>query len=244
MNLGLVAFLFQVPSPSAPQATPPFAVGEILEYSARYGMLRPGTARLAVVKVDTVRGVPSWVFSFTFEVSLLRLYSNRSELTSWTGQSDFVSRRFLKEIEEKGKRRVEDFAIFPDSGFYRRGSDTLTHPASAAPIDDVAFFYFIRTTPLVVGQTYTYDSYYRKAVNPVSITVLKRERMTLPDGSKRECLVIRPVVEDRNGMFAKRAKARIWLTDDAQRLPVQIESTYSFGTVKLVLSRITLGRGQ
>jgi hypothetical protein len=243
MTILLLALLLQSPlQPAIPTITP-FAVGEVLEYSARYQMFRPGSARLAVVKVDTIRGVPSWVFSFTFEVSLLRLYSNRSELTSWTGQPDFVSRRFLKEIEEKGKRRHDDFAIFPDSGFYRRGTDTLTHPTSAAPIDDVAFFYFLRTTPLVVGRTYSYDSYYRKAVNPVTITVLKRERMTLPDGSKRECLVIRPVVEDRNGMFAKRARARIWLTDDAQRVPVQIESTYSFGTVKLVLSKITPGRG-
>jgi hypothetical protein len=242
MKLAWLALLLQQPSPPATLAAP-FAVGEVLEYSARFQMFRPGSARLAVVKVDTIRGVPSWVFSFTFDVSLLRLYSNRTELTSWTGQTDFVSRRLLKEIEEKGRRRRDDFVIFPDSGFYRRGTDTLTHPTSAAPIDDVAFFYFLRITPFAVGRTYNYDSYYRKAVNPVTVTVEKRERMTLPDGSKRECLVIRPVVEDRNGMFAKRAKARIWLTDDAQRIPVQIESTYSFGTVKLVLSRITPGGG-
>lgn len=220
--------------------TTPFAVGETLEYSARYGILRPGSARLAVAAIDTVRGVPAWRFSFEFEVAVLGLFANSTELTSWTGIADFASRRFLKNITENGRVHRDDFAIFPDSGYSRRLPDSSTSPTSARPIDDVAFLYFLRSTPLRAGESYSYNTYWRPTANPVTVRVLGTETITLPDGSKVACLVLHPIVEERNGMFARRARARLWLTDDERRLPVQIQSTYSFGTVKLVLTRVSI----
>jgi hypothetical protein len=94
-------------------------------------------------------------------------------------------------------------------------------------------------TPLEVGQKYTYDRYFKKETNPVTIEVLKRERMELPDGSKVQCLVLHPVI-DTKGMFSKRSDTRIWLTDDARRLPVQIRTKFPFGTITLRLRDMVL----
>ena len=41
--------------------------------------------------------------------------------------------------------------------------------------------------------------------------------------------------------FADRAEARLWLTNDVRRIPVQIRSKYSFGTVTLRLESMQLG---
>lgn len=238
MRLGL---LFQLTAgvPGA-ASTSPYQVGEVLEYSAHYSLFRPGSARLEVAGIDTVRGVPSWRFGFRFDVSFL-MFSNHSVFTSWTGVADFSSRRFVREVEEKGKRRRDEYTIYPDSGFSRSAADTTAWPTPANPIDDVGFFYFLRSTPLVVGQTYRYQNYWRLAQNPATVEVLSRRTVTLPDGSKVPVLVLHPMVEAPKSMFSKRSRARLWLTDDARRLPVRIESTYSFGTVKLVLTKISSG---
>ncbi len=44
----------------------------------------------------------------------------------------------------------------------------------------------------------------------------------------------------RKMMFADRAEARLWLTNDVRRIPVQIRSKYSFGTVTLRLENMQL----
>jgi hypothetical protein len=83
------------------------------------------------------------------------------------------------------------------------------------------------------------DRYFRKEKNPVTIEVVKREKMELPDGSKVPCLVLHPVI-DTKGMFSKRSDTRIWLTDDARRLPVQIRSKFPFGTITLRLKEMVV----
>ncbi len=220
-------------------APAPFGVGETLVFRGKYNFLRPCCATLAVEAIDTVRGVPSWRFSFNSRISILGLFTSESQLTSWTGLHDFVSRRFLKVMSDTKPPR-QDFLIYPDSGFFRRNSDTTTRATSAAPVDDVAFFYYIRRVPLEVGKTYAYHNYWRKNQNPVMVSVLKRELMKLPDGSMVNCLVLYPIVDEKNGMFSKTSNARLWITDDARRIPVQIRSTYFFGDITLILDRMTL----
>lgn len=217
----------------------PFGPGEILEYSGRWKFLRPGWARLEVLNSEPVRGVPSWHFKFTSHISAAGLFKNDSELESWTGQRDFISRRFLKVVREGGGTKREDFRIHPDSGFWRQGSDTTTYPTSGQPLDDVAFFFFIRTQPLEVGRTYRFDRYWRKDKNPVTIRVLRRELVDMPGGMRTNALVLHPIVNESNGMFQESRNARIWLTDDWRRYPARIESNYSFGKVSLVLTRVT-----
>jgi hypothetical protein len=220
----------------------PFGVGEVLEYSARYKFLRPGSARLEVASVESVRGVPSWHFKFTSKISYRPFFRNETQLESWTGVRDFISRRFLKVVKDGGDTEREDFRIHPDSGFFRRGADTGTKAISDNPLDDVAFFYFIRTQPLVVGQTYRFDRYWRKDRNPVTIRVLRRELIEMPGGVRTNALVLHPIVNEQNGMFEADKDARIWLTDDWRRYPARIESNYDFGKVSLVLTRVTPNR--
>ena len=64
--------------------------------------------------------------------------------------------------------------------------------------------------------------------------------MDLPDGTKVDCLVLNPIVGDKT--FSKRADARLWITDDARRIPVQIRTT-QYGTITLRLQKMTPAPG-
>ena len=224
----------------APAAKPipdyPFKVGERFQYSAKLGMLRLGTAWMSVNGTDSVRGHESFVFEFGIDASA-PFYKSTNVMRSWTGTEDLISRRFKQDLVENGKQRPKYFEIFPDSLIYTQERREGSKPTVANPLDDAAFFYFLRTIPLEVGKKYSYDRYFKKDLNPVTIKVVKRERMELPDGTKVNCLVLNPVVGEE-GVFSPKAQAMLWMTDDAQKIPVQITSKLPFGKVTLKLEKI------
>jgi hypothetical protein len=228
----------QAAAPVTPVASYPFAVGEKLSYSAKLGMLTLGSGTLEVASIDTVRGVESFRLRFRLRGKTM-FYSLDDVLESWVGTSDMTSRRFVQDFVENDKTYKRQFEIFPDSGFFRERGRDATEATPADPLDDAAFFYFVRMTPLEVGKKYSYDRYFRKNKNPVTIEVVKREKMDLPDGTKAQCLVLHPTI-DTKGLFSKRSETLIWLTDDARRLPVQIRSKFPFGTITLRLKDMEL----
>ncbi len=223
-------------SPAKTMADYPFAVGETFNYSVKMGMLNLGSASMSVAQLDTIRGIETFLFRFTLEGGVLG-YRLNTVMNSWVGTSDFISRRFRKDADEDGKERHSHYEIFPDSGFYRLNDQDAALATPDRPLDDAAFFYFLRMMPLEVGKTYQYHQYFRKEKNPLTVKVLKKERMELPGGRKVECLLLHPVIQTR-GLLSERSDARFWVTADSLRVPVQIRSKFPFGTITLRLTEI------
>ena len=231
----------QVEAPRVDPASYPFKVGERFQYAAKLGLIRLGTAWMSVTGIDTVRGNESFVFEFGLDASA-PFYKSKNVLQSWTGTQDLISRRFHQDLVENGKPRKRYFEIFPDSLFYTQLNREGTKPTVTNPLDDAAFCYFLRTLPLELGKTYKFERYFKKELNPVTITVVKREKMEMPDGKEVNCVIINPVVGE-DGLFAARSKAMLWITDDEQRVPVQIKAKLAFGAVTLRLEKISSEAG-
>jgi hypothetical protein len=234
--LAALAGLLTTPVATPEPAAYPFRVGERLQYAAKLGILRLGTAWMSVNGIDTVRGAETFVFEFGLDASA-PFYKSRNVLQSWTGTQDLISRRFRQDLVENGKERKRYFEIYPDSLIYVQEQRPGSKESVANPLDDAAFFYFLRTIPLEVGKTYKYERYFKKELNPVTIKVVKREKMEMPDGKDVPCIILNPVVGEE-GLFAPRSQAMLWLTNDERRLPVQIRAKLPFGTVTLRLEKI------
>jgi uncharacterized protein DUF3108/glycosyl transferase family 2 len=211
----------------------PFPVGERLVYGARYGPFSVGTATMQVAGIDTVRGVETVHFVFLIDGGAL-WYHIHQNLESWVGRRDFHSRRFINQTEEKGKAWERRFEIYPDSGFYREAGRDSAVATVPDPLDDAAFLYWIRTVPLEVGKRYEYARYFRPERNPVIVEVLKRERVGVA-GKKWDAIVIQPRIPNGGGIFAEKADARMWLSDDSLRIMLALQSKFSFGQVTLKL---------
>ena len=219
-----------------PPVAVPFLVGERLVYGARYGPFSVGTATMQVAGIDTIRGVEAVHFVFLIDGGAL-WYHIHQNLESWVGRHDFRSRRFLNQTEEKGKTWERKFEIYPDSGFYREAGRDTTVATVTDPLDDAAFLYWIRTVPLEVGKRYEYRRYFRPERNPVIVEVLKRERVGVA-GKKWDAIVVRPRIPNGGGIFAEKADARMWLSDDSLRIMLALQSKFSFGQVTLKLKEI------
>lgn len=216
-----------------PSSPVPFPVGERLVYAARLGVFSVGEATMEVAGVDTVRGAETVHLRFHIEGGALWYHLDQT-LESWVGRADFRSRRFSNHTEEKGKRWQREFDIFPDSGFYREAGRDSTHPTVTDPLDDAAFLYWIRTVPLKIGERYEYRRYFRVERNPVIIEVLGRDRVNVA-GRKWDAIILRPKIPNGGGIFAEKADARMWLSDDRDHIVLGLQSKFSFGTMTLKL---------
>jgi hypothetical protein len=229
-------------APTAPTPVP-FRVGERFDYVTRWSGFSVGSASIQVAALDTLRNRPVYRLRYTMNAAdPLGLYRISSTFESWTTVAGLQSLRFRQDNTEKARRFVRQFEIFPDSASYRQ-SEPESLPAQsgvAEPLDDASVLYFLRSVPLEIGKTYRFNRYFRADRNPIVVKVLKREVLDLPDGTRAPCLVLNPVVGER-GLFSPRAEARLWLTDDLRRIPVQIRSSQPYGQVVLRLQRMILG---
>jgi glycosyltransferase involved in cell wall biosynthesis len=215
-----------------------FPIGEHLRYSAKYGPFSVGEATMEVVGLDTIRGVETIRFRFHIQGGALWYHLDQL-LESWVGRADFRSRRYINDSEERGRKRHNRYEIFPDSGYYREEGVDTAKATVPEPLDDAAFLYWVRTLPLEVGHRYEYNRYFRPDRNPVIIVVEKKERISVA-GRKFNAIVIRPIIPKGRGIFAEQAEAHLWLSDDAQRMMLAMQSNFSFGTVTLKLKEFSV----
>ena len=209
----------------------PFGVGERLEYEVRFGALRVGSGSMEVAGLQQVRGRDAWHTVFTVRGGTF-FYRVNDRNESWIDVHTFNSLRFNQDLNE-GSRDVErQFEIFPERSVFSENGEA-EQPSVANPLDDGSFLYFLRTIPLVVGETYSFQRYFRPDRNPVTIRVLRRERVSVPAG-EFNAIVVQPVIKSK-GIFSENGHAEVWLSDDANHIMLQMKSGLSFGSINLYL---------
>jgi hypothetical protein len=215
----------------------PFSVGEKLEYEVRFGSMKVGNGSMEVQNIQDVRGRPSWHATFRYSGSMLMLKVNDSHET-WFDVETLSSRRFYQNIDNPGYDRTRRYEIFPERGMFREG-DKAEEPTVQQPLDDASFLYFVRTLPLEVGKTYTFQRYFKAQGNPVTIRVLRKETVRVPAG-QFNTVVLQPTFRSK-GLFSEGGKAEVYITDDASRLMVQLKSKLSIGSINLYLKSHNAG---
>jgi hypothetical protein len=222
--------------PAAPPAVVPmavpFAAGEHLEYDVKFGFLHVGGGTMDVAGIDSVRGRAAWHTVFHVHGGTL-FYKVNDRLESWMDVSNLVSLRHWQELSEGRRERQRKFEILPERGVViEEGKAEM--PTVAEPLDDGAFLYFVRTIPLEVGHTYQFDRYFRPDRNPVTIRVLRREHISVPAG-EFDAIVLQPIIKTK-GIFSEGGRAEVWLSDDSNRIMLQMKSKLPFGSLNLYLT--------
>ena len=222
------------PAAAGSRAKVPFGVGERMEYEVRFGRVKVGNAHMEVVALENIRARPSWHTAFWVRGGNF-LYRVNDVYESWIDAETLSSLRFVQELEEGGKHTERRFEIYPEREVFIQTNkkDPKEEKSVRQPLDDGSFLYFIRTIPLVVGQTYDFHRYFRPDRNPVRIKVLRKERVRVPAGTFN-AIVVQPVIKTK-GIFSENGHAEIWLTDDDRHIMLQLKSRLSFGSLNLFL---------
>jgi hypothetical protein len=226
----------------------PFAVGEEMQYDLRakwFVVTGKGTASLRVEAIDTVHGFPTYRLVMAMKGGI-SAYHIDDVHKSWLDTAQLFSRRFYQKIDQTTFNRDRTFDFYPDSMRYADLAkigrpDGTAELASAQPLDDVSFLYYMRMVPLEVGREYSMSRYYKSEGNPVSVRVLRTERITVPAG-EFPAIVIRPTIRTDNGLFSKGGEAEVWLSNDARRIPLKVRAKISIATMTMELRSYTPGR--
>ena len=205
----------------------PFAVGETLQYEATLGVFPIGTASVTVTAKTRERGKEAFVFSATGQGGPPGIRA-RYDLKSWVGTGPFNSLRFDRRLVQGNSVQEEHYQIIPDSSRYRVEGQPQEWVAPSNPLDELAFLYYLRTMPMKVGETYRLSRYFKTGYNPIQVSVVSRGSVRLPSGASVPVLVVE--VSSRGTIVGVR------FTDDARRLPVQLDLPLPYGSVTLELT--------
>lgn len=97
-------------------------------------------------------------------------------------------------------------------------------------LDTLSGIYYLRNRNLVIGQTETLHIFDSETYAAVPVEILRREEIRLPNLTKVDTLVVRPL-QKTAGMFRHSSELMIWLTNDSYKVPVKIVATIALGTV-------------
>ncbi len=215
----------------------PFAVGEELTYKATFGGLPAGSARMRVDGVETVRGRKAYHVLFSIDGGV-PFYRVHDRYESWIDAQTLASLRHRQNISEGRYQRNTTYEIFPERASYQKDDEPM-EASVVNPLDDGSFVYAVRAAGLRVGETRRDDRYFRPDRNPVILTGLRYDTITVNAGTFAT-VVVRPSIK-ANGLFSENGDAQIWFSDDASRYPVQVKTKFSKFSLTLTLQSVIAG---
>ncbi len=216
----------------------PFRVGETFNYTAKFNFIPAGTAKLKIVSLDTVDNIPSFHIQYSARTGSLgdRLFKIRDKVDSWIDEKGLFIHRQIKTIRQGDYRKKSSTKLFYADSFAVVNNDSI--PISETVFDPYSLFYYLRTIPLILGETLNMVTFDNGSFTDFQLRVDKRESLSGPAG-KFKCLVINPFKNGKT-LLKNEGDMTIWFSDDARRIPVQILVKLKYGTMKLKLKSFSL----
>jgi len=216
----------------------PFRVGETLNYIAKFNFIPAGTATLKVVSLDTVNNIPSFHIQYSARTGSLadKLFKIRDQVDSWIDEKGLFIHCQVKTIRQGNYRKYSNTKLFYADSFAIVNNDSI--PISGTVFDPYSLFYYLRTIPLILGETLNMITFDNGSLTDFQLRVDKRESLSGPAGTFK-CLVINPF-KDGKTLLKNEGAMTIWFSDDARRIPVQILVKLKYGTMKLKLKSFSL----
>ena len=226
----------------------PFAPGERLTYTLSWGKIAAGTAVMEVAERQTFSGRSVLKLLHTARsnnfVSVFYPVNNRVE--SLLDEDGIYSQRLM--FNRREGRRKNDIEILFDQIQHRaivtKDGNTETLEVPARVQDTLSVLYFFRTLPGTALQTSTtVDVHHDKKNYRLELRVEGTERMKTPLGEVDTVRIL--AIMPFKGLFMNEGNIRIWVTNDAARIPVFMKAKVMIGSVTAALTSVegtTLGR--
>lgn len=218
-----------------------FKPGEVLEYRIRYGLIEAGKAKLEVKELTKRSGRPSYhVVGTGRSVGMTEwFFKTRDRYESFIDAEAMVPWEFIRDVNEGGYE-INRHLIFDQ---YAQTVKDLKAPHKgefkyeAYAQDMISAFYFARSwdaTKLKSGDEISFTMFLDHEQFPFKLIILGRKDIKTEWGTI-PCLALRPKLQEGR-VFKEEEGMTIYVSDDANKIPVLIESSLFIGTVKVELS--------
>lgn len=227
-----------------------FVIGEKLTFKLRYGFITAGYAEMMAGREIYKDSVDAYHFQTKARSAggFSWIFKVKDVVNSYINPVDFTSIYFEKKLREGSYRadlltnylHRDSLAIVKyiryKSNMKVRTKTTYRVKVPPDVQDILSSFYYIRTQNLEVGKSIFLTNHEKKKVYPLEIRVYKKETVEVKAGKFR-CLVIEPLIKGE-GLFNKKGRLRVWLTDDKYKIPVQMTTEVVVGHITSELIKI------
>ncbi len=221
-----------------------FGPGEKLVFTLEFGAVTAGTGILEILpfaKIDAHK-----CYQFRAEAKSAKgfdyIYKVRDRIDSFVDSVMFVSHRFTKRLREgnyKDDKLVDYEHNTRKATMIQAGSDNKITDFDTLAVDILSSMYMLRLMPLEVGKPVHIPVHDVDKKYPLMVEIQKKERVSVPAG-KFDCVKVEPKLESE-GIFKRKGRIWVWLTDDEKHMPVMMATELPFGTIKGSLIEYKLG---
>jgi len=200
----------------------PFGSGERLTYHISVDKLgASGSGTMWIEGPTEVRGSSALLLRSAVEVGVGPV-KVIDQTDSWFDPVRMTALRFEQRHRYLFSRSRAGVEMYPDEMRWEGSRGAGGTSPTAAPLDELSFIYYVRTLSLESDTTYAINRHYDAERNPVNLRNLGRDTLRVALGDFPIVIVELRVKDPRR--FTGDGVIRLFLTDDADRIPVRIES--------------------
>ncbi len=218
-----------------------FKRGEELVYRIHYGAVNAGVAimsvdnaaklindrpTLHVIGVGTSKGAFDWVFKV------------RDRYESYVDEMALMPWLFIRRVDEGGYKINQTQSYDHMGGKVNSNGKSVVVPKYVQ--DMLSSFYYARTidfSKAKKGEIYSMQTFIDDEIWELKIKYLGKEVVN-SDLGKINCLKFCPVVQ-KGRVFKKEEDLTLWISDDANHVPVRAQGEILVGSIKMDLIKVT-----
>jgi hypothetical protein len=218
-----------------------FKSGELLRYKMSYsGFLRAGTAILEIEETDLNgkkvmhtkgSGWTSGMIKWFFKVDdVYESYFDKDTIKPYI---------FKRKIDEGGykKHRITNFNYDSNKAYIQDFTKQKDTSVAFTNVQDMlSSFYYLRNQDvknLKKGDEIAIDMFLDSQIYPFKLRFLGKEVLRTKFG-KVNSLLFRPLVQSGR-IFKAQESVTIWITDDANKIPIKLKADLSVGSLRAEL---------
>jgi hypothetical protein len=216
-----------------------FRVGEKVSYKIYYGIIDAGVASISVNATNQKfngresyhivgEGKSVGTFDWFFKV--------RDRYETYMDKEGLFPHRFIRNCDEGGYKIFQDYTFYQDQRAYKNHrNETFVTPEFVQ--DMMSSYFYARTldySSLKKGDIITVMTLVDDEIYPLRMKYLGKETIKI-DMGKFNCLRFAPVVQ-KGRVFKKEEDLSVWITDDANHIPVLARAKILVGSIKMELT--------
>jgi len=216
---------------------PVFKVGEKLQYRLRYGFITAAEASIRVEETTAIfdnKPVYHLIAEGRTSGSFNVFYKVRNRYDSYVDQQTMSPYLYTENIREANYRRSDKARFYQDEK--KVVSNKGTFRGNGQTFDVVSAYYFARNlniSKLQEGDKFSMDYFLDDGISRMEVEYIGKEVVKTSLGYIR-CIKFSPSIQPGR-IFRKNSKLYLWITDDANRIPVKAHVEILVGSVTLEL---------
>lgn len=241
-----LAGVFSTPTSVGDYAAPVsrFAVGEHLEYRVHYGFINAAEATVDVSnKIHQVNNRPCYRVDVSGRTTgAFDLVTRvRDSWQSYIDTSTILPQEFYMSQRE-GKYRKDQRVKFDHSAdkiLTKDAEMTKEHRAPNNIHDLISGYYYLRTVDfsrMAEGDVVGVKAFYDNEFYDMRVKYMGREVVKTKFGQINAFRIV-PMMANKNNFFEDSESIRLWISDDANKVPVKVEVDLAIGSIEMDLKK-------